>query len=737
MNLKEFDAKQFLLEKGERVGLGIAVTLMVLMLIFSLFMPSHGFFSGSPAAKAQPLKDGASSLQTALRTTKPRPGTDDSPPVKSERHLIDLDTVPLEPQIYETDPWYEQTAPVNPARRPPIIKNITEAIIKVVHIPIDTYIFNQQFTRVTVLRDPEKKAANQNPGGPNRFNQMRGMITSATASMSARGGRQQPGMYNLSAARGVQGADEKPEYETPQVALDKLNGDEHLARQLRPARMAIIAASFPYKAQLEEFKTKLRLASIEDVLNEPVEDPKDKAEKLQAFRFLGVEVQRKEFDIYGKELGDWKALDLKATYSDWLMTSGLPFEEDDPKYLPIKNYGLVWPRLRAFREESPQDQMGMPAGPMRGPGRPNAVKEAPRQEGEAKYPDLAGELPGIQKTLKDLADVQPQQISAPPAKFQTKGIDLFNPNNPPPTAEGTPDAKSKGGAPKEGETIYPENCLVRLIDVTVEPGRFYRYRVKIRMANPNYNNPNVASPDYKRDVELKSKNWFELPLTVSVPQELIYYVVDQKHLRNEDGTKPTDKPTKDKDTLRYFMWNREPNRDRQVVFQFHRWIEATPIVPDGQPVPIGEWSVADRVFVARGEYIGQKVKVDLPVWKYTLDSFVLPVEDQKAKKVRGRVPTGVTVNFGQDNSDNETILVDFEGGRDSIQGLKVDDNSALEVLMLGPDGKLRARNSAADTRDKDRENRRAKVLNRIEEVRSGKAGGANPAGGGLDAPRAR
>src|SRR6185437_10028653 len=185
-------------------------------------------------------------------------------------------------------------------------------------------------------------------------------------------------------------------YETPQVALDKLNGDEHLARQLRPARMAIIAASFPYKAQLEEFKTKLRLASIEDVLNEPVEDPKDKAEKLQAFRFLGVEVQRKEFDIYGKELGDWKALDLKATYSDWLMTSGLPFEEDDPKYLPIKNYGLVWPRLRAFREESPQDQMGMPAGPMRGPGRPNAVKEAPRQEGEAKYPDLAGELPGIQ-----------------------------------------------------------------------------------------------------------------------------------------------------------------------------------------------------------------------------------------------------------------------------------------------------------------------------------------------------
>ena len=72
MNLKEFNAKQFLLEKGEQVGLGIAVTLMVLLLIFSLFMPSKGFFSGSPAAKAQVLNKDATTLETALRT-KPIP----------------------------------------------------------------------------------------------------------------------------------------------------------------------------------------------------------------------------------------------------------------------------------------------------------------------------------------------------------------------------------------------------------------------------------------------------------------------------------------------------------------------------------------------------------------------------------------------------------------------------------------------------------------------------------------
>ncbi len=553
--------------------------------------------------------------------------------------------------------------------------------------------------------------------------------------MPGRGGR--PGMLNPNlAGKRVQGADERSEYDTVPVPLDKLSSSDRLAHLPRPARMAIIAASFPYKKQLEEFKTKLRLASIQDVLNEPVEDPKDKNEKLLAFRFLGVEVERREFDVNGKALGGWKKLDLKDSYAPWLLNSGLPFEEDDPKYTPIKNYGLVWPRLRAFREER-QEQMAMVPAPPFAPGA-GAAKEAPLHEGDSKYPDVAGQLPSIQKTLVDLADVQPQQIAVPNAKFQTKNLDLFNPNNPPPSAD---PAAPKQDASKEPGTIYPEHCLVRIIDVTVDPGRFYRYRVKIKMANPNYNNSNVASPEYKSKPELESKDWFELPQMVSVPPELIYYAVDQKYIPKpkepREGSNTVDKPVRG--TLRAAMWGtgHEPLPDRQVTFQFHRWVESTPIVPDGEPVPIGEWSIADRVFVARGEYVGQKVKVDLPVWKYTLDSYVLPVEDQRAKRGR-KVPTGVTVNFGQDNPNNETILVDFEGGRDSIKALKIDDVSGLEVLMLSPDGKLRVRNSVVDTNDKERENRRTHVLNRIEDVRQGKTpGGANPGGGGLDAPRSR
>src|SRR6516165_5803380 len=98
MSAKEFNAKQFLLERGEQVGLGIAVALMVLMLIFNLFMPSKGFLSGSHAEKAKPLTEGSDRLQTALNTSKPSK-PEDIPP-KTEDRLIPLDAALLQPDFY-------------------------------------------------------------------------------------------------------------------------------------------------------------------------------------------------------------------------------------------------------------------------------------------------------------------------------------------------------------------------------------------------------------------------------------------------------------------------------------------------------------------------------------------------------------------------------------------------------------------------------------------------------------
>ena len=68
----------------------------------------------------------------------------------------------------------------------------------------------------------------------------------------------------------------------------------HYARQVLPLRAAVIEASFPYRAQLEEFRDKLRLDSTWSVLEEMTTDPSDpNGTQRPAFRFLRVEVARR------------------------------------------------------------------------------------------------------------------------------------------------------------------------------------------------------------------------------------------------------------------------------------------------------------------------------------------------------------------------------------------------------------------------------------------------------------
>src|SRR4051812_3615178 len=118
------------------------------------------------------------------------------------------------------------------------------------------------------------------------------------------------------------------------------------------------------------------------------------------------------------------------------------------------------------------------------------------------------------------------------------------------------------------------------------------------MANPNYNREDVASTAYKTEKELESREWFELKDTVRVPPETIYYAVDEMQPNSKEKPPPQ--------SPRAEMWDRrkEPTpRDHYVCFQLHRWLPEAAI--DGILTPIGDWAIADRVFVARGEAVGR------------------------------------------------------------------------------------------------------------------------------------
>lgn len=752
MNLKEFDYKQFLLEKGERVGLIAAGAVAGLILILSLFMPGKGFFSGSPSTKAEALETSTSTVQRKLSSATPSPK--DLPQGEAKDNLIPLDTKPLQAQFYEASGWFEPERGGGLDRRPPIVKKPVESMARVVHLQIDTFDFNKDHSKVTVLVDRGGAAGGPQPGGGaggGKNNPMAGMMQGAADQMRRRmqggSGSASPMLKNQQVRltlRGKPGSEEEESrYQTREIALTDVTASTHCARQLRPVRMAIIAASFPYKEQVEEFKSKLHLSSIQEVLNDLVNEGEGKDKSL-AFRFLGVHVQRQELDANNKVVVDWKDIDLAEELRLWLLYTAYPFEEDLSKYDALKPYfdGLVMPRLREFHEEASANVVNMGYGMGSGMGSAAAGSKggARGDEGtkkESKYPDFEGDLPKIKATLETLAGLEPKKIAVPPERFlRPKTLDPFSSRIPTADSSDQGSTTAQTTPPAGSDLTVPEYCLVRFIDLSIEPGKFYRYRFKVRMANPNYNNPNVASPEYRIRTELEAPDWYVVqdeaknPITVSVPPELIHYVCDQKTIRDELSPRG----------YRGMNANATVDPKNQVVFQIHRWIDATQFEGRTSTDLIGDWAVADRVPVWRGEYVGRFLKVELPVWRDTKDAFVLP--SSSGKRGQRSRNTGVEVYFGNDNSDRQTILVDFEGGKKSIplpgaapgKNALLTDTSDIEVLLLSPDGKLLARNSADDTADEARIQRRKEYYARIAHVQLKALGESGAPSGGLDRP---
>src|SRR5262249_10096719 len=155
--------------------------------------------------------------------------------------------------------------------------------------------------------------------------------------------------------------------------------------------------------------------------------------------------------------------------------------------------------------------------------------------------------------------------------------------------------------------------------LTIEPGKTYQYRISVRMANPNYERTDVANPSWAKDTELPPGDWFEIPEKATVPPELRYYAVDQ-----EEGDK-AESNRYDGINVGHLMYP-----DRQTILQIHRWLGAAmiPGMNTRDPMMIGEWAVADRVAVFRGEYVDRKVRLELPIWSPQHNAFLLPTDNE-------------------------------------------------------------------------------------------------------------
>jgi hypothetical protein len=467
------------------------------------------------------------------------------------------------------------------------------------------------------------------------------------------------------------------------VPVDKLADFPNLkpAENILPARAAYIVASFPYRRQLDGIKEHLRLPTYNAVLSELSAklDPTTK-QPLPNFRFLGVRLQRRTVVALGKPLSPrndgWETIDLEKTFTPLVFQSGKRTQkEDDPLLEKLSVSGLVMPRLLLAREQ--------------------------------QFPPLEKNLANIRATLDRLVKGGEEEdvLAALPVPTGSADVAIFTPMPASP-------AKDPKGKPRTTDCNPPESLLVRLFDVTVKPGAIYQYRFQVRLANPNYRRKDVASPLYAKEEELASDQWFDIKdrdgkrQNVVVPPDLLYYVVDQKELDNMEVPR----------SYKGINARQDVARDRQVSFQIHRWLENAAEPWMGKVfIPVGEWVVAERVIVGRGEPIGRVLRVDVPIWKDAMERYIIG-----SYEVTGQKVSGAEVNFAEELQ--ESLLVDFEGPQLVAQHgpKKITESVSTEVLILSHDGKLQARNSESDRVDRERSDRLMNWRIRVQEVKEAK-----------------
>jgi hypothetical protein len=723
-----FDFKQFMMQKGEKVALGVAGGLTLILLLSH--MGSY-FAKEGPKDKAAKLEKENNQVESLLKTNKP-PDSDVTAANNLSEKSLSFYQNKADAWRFQPSEYFVTSARKDQRRLQPSLLLPVEGSATVVLSQLRTYVFNTKDDKLYIkvllggsgapIGAVQQEVSNivnragRGPGGPS---QGRGPRNFAQGD-----GRLMAPNSNQFIEQPPNGA--KSEF----VELDKLHEKEGITKMpesIYPLRQAIIVAAFPYKAQIAEFRSKLRdIQSDRELLTEPsfeelVDADGNKvqdAPTLESFRFLGVVVERRSVDHLGRPLdttiGDdgWQELKIADKFKPLLLRSNLRTEPDDVLKIKVKDKdvempiekiafpGLVMPRLLQVQEgKYPQVELSLQKL------KDSLIKMA---DEEAKITGArVGTVRSIQSQLDDfpLFGGDDRSRTDPNRPSPGPGVRPPGPGMQPRGRSGIEANRGLGGL-TDDKIILPDYCLVRVIDVTVRPGESYEYRLRVRMANPNYKHEDVVNPKYAEDKELRpsdpANQWFKVPGFISVPTELHYYALDQK----DNVEKDQYKGAYARDAVK---------KADQTVLQIQRYLEnAAPT--RGDNVPVGEWVVAERVIVGRGEQIDRSVQVKVPIWSEDEEKFRISI-------TRGTGPTDppkAGINLPMIGVlGRPAVLVDFSetdmnykrGGTDVVK-----DRPAQEVLIMDPWGRLMAHNVNVDANDATRKKRLDAWRARIDDV---------------------
>jgi hypothetical protein len=731
--LKKFDIKPFLMEKGERVGMYVASALAGLLVVLGVL---KALGAGSAASNAEKLNKRLTDLEDAQRRASPK--KDDLPPDDgSAQSSATYKNVAIAGAEYPNHPLYWSYPTIDAKRQLPTIFTADEAVVEVVRTKHYALVLDYDDrhvpNKITVV-----KMSSTTPGGgvlgamgasgalgamgamggqaglPPTFAGMGGadwqknmtrMMTQNRGVTGALGVTGAPGAAGAAGARGglvrapirqrslVKKVSEGNKLETIPVGQN-LAPDQKLAYRIEPRRTGIILATFPYQKQVEEFKQKLRLPNHGSVLTEQVRGEKNEA--WNSFQFRGVVVERMTVSPTDGKEPVWEEIPIVENWKRLMVELGGPkvVEDEDPrlKDINVVSRGLV---------------MGLPA-----------------QFKKGQYPDMTKKLHNLDATLVKLSEEAAKKAIITPKKLLDDSFSPFDvettketplPSAPPDAGEAPKqpiviDGKNPYVIPGHGEQAQLKetpilHCLIRIVDVSLEGGKTYRYRIKVKMANPNYypkpTERKDTYPAFAKDKELES-DWYEVPQLVVVPPDSQVYAVDQKYVDPR------------------FVSRDDPSRSREVALQIQRWVEEyRPNLAINDTVQVGEWVVDARLFVSRGEYVrARNAKIPIPVKPLNGFEFEL---DQKSM-----------LDFGDDS-----ILLDFDGGRnlpleytrnggpakegEKQESSNVTEKIPTEILVMTHDGRVYARSEAVDAVDSDRVKNYQEYLSRVKEIRKAKS----------------
>jgi hypothetical protein len=777
----KFDIKQFVMQKGERVGLGVAVGLMALLGLWSVL--------GALGAKS-PAKEIASAADDLTRKVNSGGGEIDQPVALPE---VKEWVAGVNPDGLKMVPLFDPNAAGNPKRSSPLVLppdyRVVDNKYPVMAAQMDVVFLG--YKSFDVLGENvyylKPKGGGQGVGFTGGKG---GMVGPGPGGKSAPGG----GMVGPGPG-GLKGGGR------PGTPFGKggSSDDKKYKEILVPLHAVVVSGSFAIKDQLEMIRKALRYNSIEELFNSGNGDAMPE--------FAGLVVLRREFAKDGKP-GEWADLKLDDPNGPTMKLYALcrGFEPEDEEQQQHMFPGLVMPRpwsltthyplidLKDIPKGEPKKEVVAGArqqpgilgpGGMFGPGGPGGAGG----QGGAGGPGGGG--PGgrfgpgggigqanqvvhydaFNQSIKGLPETYDGPESATQDKFNRK-FDIFEPGGfpheegeipapgningklprgtdpkmggvrpPGPGDAGGPGGP--GGLPGRfqlsGQTgrlagmspdKQPDKALVRFVDVTVKPGHTYQYMVKVKLRNPNFKKKvhEIATSDLARKKVLESSWVFTEP--VHVGAEIHFYNVDQKLLETpQDFTKKRLHGTDVNDTGK-----------ERVAVQLHRFLGEFQDRLGKKPV--GDWSIAERVLVPRGEYVGHKVDVEVPVWDYEQEDFDL-INGKTNPLTRQKSGTAV-IDFSTRKSNVPAavaLVVDFRGGKVAYvveqwgKNNEQPDESASEVLMLGTDGKLAVRNSRVDAdpenpREVERRARLEHLRDRLNELKHPQPRATTVPGGG-------